>query len=153
MIRPPAARKLLADSRGVAMVEFAIVASLLFTVSFGAIGLGMVLWTQSGLQAAAAEAARCGAIQASGCTSDSGVQSYALSVAKTFVPTAIVNTSMGNTQLTINVNSAVSTGACPAIPASLGSYETVQIITPNFATWLPPPFGNMTIAVCASYAT
>ncbi len=144
MTRYTAARSLLGDSRAVTSVEFAIVGSLLVVVSFGAIDLGMILWTQGSLQAVAADAARCGAIGAAGCTSASAVQTYVQTQAPTWISAVI------SSNLTVNVNGAVNTATCPAI--TTGTYETVQIITPNLATWLPPPFGNYTVDVCASYA-
>ena len=73
-------RALPGDRRGVTAVEFAIVGSLMFTVSFGAIDLGLILWTQGSLQAVAANAARCGAILASGCTTSTAVQADRKSV-------------------------------------------------------------------------
>ena len=137
-------RRLLGDTRAVTAVEFAIVGSLLFTVSFGVIDLGMILWTQGSLQAVAADAARCGAISASGCTTTAGVQSYVQTEAANWIMSVVTS------DLTINVNGAVNTTNCPAI--STGTYETVQITTTYLSSWLPPPFGSYTIDVCASYA-
>ena len=137
-------RRLPGDTRAVTAVEFAIVGSLLFTVSFGVIDLGMILWTQGSLQAVAADAARCGAISASGCTTTAGVQSYVQTEAANWIMSVVTS------DLTINVNGAVNTTNCPAI--STGTYETVQITTTYLSSWLPPPFGSYTIDVCASYA-
>jgi Flp pilus assembly protein TadG len=67
---------MLRDRRAVSALEFAIIGSVLFVSSLGVIDLGMILWTQGSLQAVAAEAARCGAISASGCTTSSAVQTY-----------------------------------------------------------------------------
>jgi Flp pilus assembly protein TadG len=145
MTRPRAARTLLGDRRATTAVEFAIVGSLLFTVSFGVIDLGMILWTQGSLQAVAADAARCGAISASGCTTTAGVQSFVQTQAANWIISAVTS------DLTINVNGAVNTATCPAI--STGTYETVQITTTYLSSWLPPPFASYTINVCASYAT
>lgn len=144
MTRTSLARMLLAGSRAVVAVEFAILGPVLFTVTFGAIDLGLILWTQGALQAVAANAARCGAIGASGCTTTSAVQTYVQTQATNLIMSAVAS------DLTINVNGAVNTATCPAI--SSGTYETVQIITSFFVSWLPPPFGNYTINVCASYA-
>ena len=120
---------------------------MLFLVSFAIIDLGMIMWTQGALQAVAADAARCGAIGAvssSGCTSTSAVQSYVRTQAANWIMSTVTPT------LTINVNGNVNTATCPAI--TVGTFETVQITTNYLATWLPPPFGNYTIDVCASYA-
>lgn len=137
-------RTLSGDRRGTTSVEFAIVGSLMFTVTFGAIDLGLILWTQGSLQAVAADAARCGAISASGCTTTSGVQSYVQTAAASWIMSSVIS------DLTINVNSAVNTATCPTI--STGTYETVQITTTYLNSWLPPPFSTWTINVCASYA-
>ncbi len=145
MTRPPAARTLLGDRRAVTLVEFALVGSMLFLVSFAVIDLGMILWTQGALQAVAADAARCGAIGASGCTSTSAIQTYVQTEATNWIMSAVAS------DLTIKVNGAVNTATCPAM--SVGTYETVQITTSYLASWLPPPFSNYTISVCASYAT
>jgi len=139
-----AARNLLGDRRAVTAVEFALVASALFVTSLGVIDLGMILWTQGSLQAVAADAARCGAISASGCTTTSAVQTYVRTEAANWIMSTVTS------NLTINVNGAVNTATCPAI--TTGTYETVQITTSYLASWLPPPFGNFTIDVCASYA-
>jgi Flp pilus assembly protein TadG len=139
-----AARNLLGDRRAVTAVEFALVASALFVTSLGVIDLGMILWTQGSLQAVAADAARCGAISASGCTTTSAVQTYVQTEAANWIMSTVTS------NLTINVNGAVNTATCPAI--TTGTYETVQITTSYLASWLPPPFGNFTIDVCASYA-
>ena len=144
MTRPAAAPALLRDRRAVAAIEFAIVGSVLFVCSLGVIDLGMIIWTQGSLQAVAADAARCGAISASGCTTTSAVQTYVQTEAANW----IMNTMISG--LTINVNSAVNTATCPAI--STGTYETVQISTTYLSSWLPPPLSNYSIDVCASYA-
>jgi Flp pilus assembly protein TadG len=144
MTRPAAAPALLRDRRAVAAIEFAIVGSVLFVCSLGVIDLGMIIWTQGSLQAVAADAARCGAISAAGCTTTSAVQTYVQTEAANW----IMNTMISG--LTINVNSAVNTATCPAI--STGTYETVQISTTYLSSWLPPPLSNYSIDVCASYA-
>jgi hypothetical protein len=71
---------------------------------------------------------------------------------QTYVQTQAANWIMSTvtSHLTINVNGAVNTATCPAI--TTGTFETVQITTSYLASWLPPPFGNDTIDVCASYA-
>jgi Flp pilus assembly protein TadG len=144
MTGPRTARTLLGDRRASSVVEFAMIASALFTVSIGVMDLGLILWTQGSLQAVAADAARCGAISASGCTTSTAVQTYVQNTAANWIMSAVTS------DLTINVNSSVNTTNCPAI--STGTYETVQITTTYLSSWLPPPFGSYTINVCASYA-
>ena len=137
-------RALLRDRRGTAAIEFAMVGTALFVTSLGVIDLGMIMWTQGSLQAVAADAARCGAISASGCTTSTAVQTYVQTQAANWIMSTVTS------HLTINVNGAVNTATCPAI--TTGTFETVQITTSYLASWLPPPFGNYTIDVCASYA-
>jgi Flp pilus assembly protein TadG len=140
----PTVRTLLGDIRATAALEFAIVGALLFTVSLGVLDLGMILWTQGSLQAVAAEAARCGALGASGCTTSTAVQSYVQTLATNWLMSSVTS------NLTININGAVNTATCSAM--TTGTYETVQITTSYLASWLPPPLGTYTIDVCASYA-
>jgi Flp pilus assembly protein TadG len=137
-------RTLLRDRRGTSVIEFAMVGTALFVTSLGVIDLGMIMWTQGSLQAVAADAARCGAISASGCTTSTAVQTYVQTQAANWIMSTVTS------HLTINVNGAVNTATCPAI--TTGTFETVQITTSYLASWLPPPFGNYTIDVCASYA-
>jgi Flp pilus assembly protein TadG len=144
MTGPATALALLRNRRAVASMEFAIVGSVMFVCSLGVIDLGMIIWTQGSLQAVAADAARCGAISAAGCTSTSAVQTYVKTEAATWIMSTMIS------GLTINVNSAVNAATCPAISA--GTYETVQISTTYLSSWLPPPLSNYTISVCASYA-
>jgi Flp pilus assembly protein TadG len=144
MTRARATRTLAGDNRGTTAVEFALVGSVLFTISFGVIDLGMILWTQGSLQAVAADAARCGAISATGCTTSDGVRSFVTTQAGNWIMGAVTS------NLTVNINSGVNTATCPTI--ATGTYETVQITTTYLSSWLPPPFGSYSINVCASYA-
>ena len=146
MIGLGTARRLARDRRGAMAVEFVMVAGPLFLVSFAAIDLGLILWTKSSLEAVAADAARCGAIKAAACTGSNSISSFVTAEATTWVLSSVV------ASLTVNVNSNVNSSACPAI--TVGTFETVEITTSYLASgWLPPPFGNYNIDVCASYAT
>lgn len=144
-----AVRRAARDRRGSVLLEFAIVGTALMLASLGAMELGLILWTQGSLQTVAAEAARCGAIGASGCTSASAIENWVQTVeAPIWVPSSIAE------NLTVNVNGAASSTACPAI--SVGTYSqpaTMEVveITTSF-NWLPWPFGDYRIDVCASYA-
>ena len=55
-------KKILNDNRGVAIVEFAIIAPLLFTLIFGIIEFGFYLYNQEMLTNAAREGARAGIV-------------------------------------------------------------------------------------------
>jgi Flp pilus assembly protein TadG len=132
------------DRRGSVLVEFAFVGPVLLMVSLGAMELGLILWTQGALQTVAAEAARCGAIGATACTSSSAIESWVKTVeAPTWIPSDVASS------LTVNVNGEVNTTACPTI--SVGTFETVEITTSYY--WLPWPLSNYKIDVCASYAS
>ena len=144
-------RNILAERRASAAVELAIVSIPLFLVSFATIELGLILWTRSALQAVAADAARCGAIGGSSCTGSNTIASYVQTEAANWVLGTVL--SSASSPLTVNVNGTVSTTTCPPFTVS-GSYETVEITTSFFAgRWLPPPFNNYTIDVCASFAS
>jgi len=142
-------RRFLADRRAATAVEFAIVGLPLVLASLGALDLGLILWTQSSLEAVAADAARCGAIQGSACTGSNTISSFVQTEAANWVLGALL-TSTG-TPLTVNVNGSVNTTSCPSI--SVGTYETVEIKTSFFANGLlPPPLNSYVIDVCASFA-
>lgn len=142
-------RNLLAERRATAAVELAIVSVPLFLVSFATLELGLILWTRSALQTVAADAARCGAIAGSACTGSNTIASYVQTEAANWVLGTVLSST--STPLTVNVNGSVNTTTCPLI--TVGTYETVEITTSFFAAyWLPPPFNNYTIDVCASFA-
>ncbi|HUN42562.1 MAG TPA: TadE/TadG family type IV pilus assembly protein [Acetobacteraceae bacterium] len=147
-----AVRKLLAERRATTALEFAMVALPLLLVSIATIELGLIIWTKSALQAVAADAARCGAISGPQCTGTNTISSFVQTEAANWVLGAVLSST--SHPLTVNVNGNVNTAICP--PMTVGNYETVQIETSFFtlaANWLPPPFDNITIDVCASFAT
>jgi Flp pilus assembly protein TadG len=144
MTRASVGRMLRTGSRATVVLEFAIVGPVLFLVTFGAIDLGMILWTQGALQAVAADAARCGAIGASACSGSNTVQTYAQTEAADWLTSAMT------TGLTVKLNGAVNAASCPSI--SVGTYETVEITTTYLTAWLQGAFANYKIDVCASYA-
>lgn len=145
MTRRRPAWRLIGDRRGSTAVEFAMVALPLFLVSFAALDLGFYLWTKSALQSVAADAARCGAINAAACTGSNSVTSFVTSDASQWVLSTVVP------ELTVKVNTNVSSTACPTI--TVGSYETVEISTSFLGEFLIglPHLSNFSIDVCASY--
>jgi len=144
--------KLLAERRGTAAVEFAIVSLPLLAVSLGAVDLGLILWTQSALQAVAADAARCGAISGSACSGSNTISSFVTTEAANWVLGAVLSSTVA--PLTVNVgNNSSNNTTCSTISVGSATFETVQIKTSFFANgWLPPPLGDYTIDVCASFA-
>lgn len=137
-------RTLRRDRGGSVMLEFALIGTALLMVSMGGMELGLILWTQGALQSIAAEAARCGAIGTSACGSSSAIATWVRTVeGPIWLPSGLASA------LTVNVNAAASGTACPAI--GVGTFETVEITTAYY--WLPWPFDDYKIDVCASYAT
>lgn len=65
------------DARGGSAVEFGLIAPAFLSALMGAIGCGLALWTQIGLQHAAEMAARCASVDAATCGSVSAIQTYA----------------------------------------------------------------------------
>lgn len=74
-------RRLLMDRSGAAALEFALVAPTLFFLIMGGIEFSRLLWTQSALQMAVAQAARCYAWSVSSCATTTETQTFAANVA------------------------------------------------------------------------
>jgi len=68
------------DERGTTALEFALTAPAFFLFLFGIIGLGLMFWTQIGLQHGAEMAARCASINSRLCpiTNPSAITNYAM---------------------------------------------------------------------------
>lgn len=64
---------------GSTAVEFALIAPALFTLLFGTIEFGRMVFTQSTLHFAVEEAARCASVTPSACGTSSQIASYAAS--------------------------------------------------------------------------
>ncbi len=69
------------NQRGAAAIEFAIILPALLLLVLGIMDTGRLLWTYTTLNSASETAARCYAIQASGCTTPAAVQNYAVTQA------------------------------------------------------------------------
>jgi Flp pilus assembly protein TadG len=59
------------DQRGATALEFALLAPVFFALVFGIIALGMLFWTQVGLQHGAEMAARCASVNTALCPNNS----------------------------------------------------------------------------------
>lgn len=70
---------MLRDQRGASALEFGLTAPVFFLFIFGVIEIGLLFWTQIGLQHGAEMAARCASINASVCPTGnpSAITSYA----------------------------------------------------------------------------
>lgn len=68
------------DQQGASAVEFAIIAPVFFLLIFGIIAVGLMFWTQIGLQHGAEMAARCASINTTLCPNGnpSAITKYAM---------------------------------------------------------------------------
>ena len=73
-------RKLWRDERGTSALEFALIAPVFFLCVLGGIAVGMLFWTQIGLQHGAEMAARCASVNPSVCPSGNpgAITNYAM---------------------------------------------------------------------------
>ncbi|HKX41596.1 MAG TPA: TadE/TadG family type IV pilus assembly protein [Burkholderiaceae bacterium] len=124
-----------ASQRGVAAIEFALIASILFTLLLGVMEMGRLLWTWN----AAVEATRYGARLAVVCDlNDSHIKTRMISR----LPT------LQNTNITIsylNPPAAVNTctaATCKAVKVSLTGYTHTTVIPFVPLTLTLPPFGT-----------
>lgn len=89
-VRPP----LLKARAGTTAVEFALIAPALFTILFGALEFGRLLWTQAALHYAVEEAARCASVTPTVCGTSAQITSYA---ANAVTPLTIASTAFTST--------------------------------------------------------
>jgi len=132
---------LLRDRRGVAAVEFAMLAGALIALCVGTIEVGLIFWGKSALQAAAEDTARCRAVSSSACPDDASAQTHAVNVVTQWMFSGVVTAS------DVQVNPSPS--PCPA-----GSFEAVTITTTYFADRLPhfvAQLTNRTLSETACY--
>ena len=69
--------KFVRDESGTTALEFALTAPVFFLFIFGIIEIGLLLWTQIGIQHGAEMAARCASINSTTCPSSNAIASYA----------------------------------------------------------------------------
>lgn len=133
-------RRLLRDRRGVAAVEFALVASGFLLLLLGAIEIGLLWWTENGLQATAALTARYAALHPDATTSQT--QAFAVSTASGWIlPNAI-------TTADVTVTSA---SACHG---SAGGYSQFTLVTITSELWsglLIAPLSHAGLMATACY--
>jgi Flp pilus assembly protein TadG len=134
-----------ASQRGVAAVEFALVASLFFTMLFGVIDMGRLLWTWN----AAAEATRLGARLAVVCD-----------IGDADIKTRMIGRlpSLGTANITIAylnppaADNSCTAATCKAVRVSLTGYTYQSIVPlvpmsitlPGFSTTLRKEFMSST---------
>lgn len=98
-------RRFAKQSDGSTAVEFGLTAPVFLAALFGVIELGMLFWTQLGLQHAAELTARCASINKTICGTDTAIKGFASS--KVFgltVPTATWTVSQPACGSQINAN-------------------------------------------------
>jgi Flp pilus assembly protein TadG len=70
-------RRFRSSERGSSAVEFALVAPALVTMLFGIFEFGRALWTQGLIDYAVEQASRCASINATTCSSNTAIATYA----------------------------------------------------------------------------
>ena len=128
-------KRLLADRRGAAAIEFAFASTALMLLVFGVIEVGRILWTRQALQGAAAETARCLAIGSLNCPSGA-----------TYAATAAANRGVSDLQ-----SAMVTVAASDPCGSASGSFTKVTIAYP-YASVVPSliagPVGGLTVTAC-----
>ncbi len=118
---------LAASERGSTAVEFALVSTALFLVLFGSMEFCRMVWTQSALNFAVQEAARCASVTPATCGTSSQITAYAASkISTSYVPVS----------------------AFTAATASCGHQVTASFVFPFAATGLMPSAPTLTAAAC-----
>jgi Flp pilus assembly protein TadG len=127
----------LRDRRGVAALEFALVASGFLMLLLGSIEIGLLWWTENGLQATAALTARCAAL---GSCADP--KAFAVSTASGWtLPNAITNADV--------IVTAAST-----CHGSSGGYSQFTLVTITSTVWsgiLIAPLSGASLKATACY--
>lgn len=72
-------RRILADRRGAAVLEFALVAPMAIVLLVGTIYVSLMMFSVSALEYAVQEGARCASVQTSVCTSIASTRTYTIS--------------------------------------------------------------------------
>lgn len=69
--------RLAGDTRGVSIIEFAVLMPVFAVLVFGVMQMGQLFWTQSALQHAVEMAARCASVNTTTCGTSTQIQAYA----------------------------------------------------------------------------
>jgi hypothetical protein len=118
-------------------VEFALLSGLLVLLLTGTLSVGILTWTQSGLQSVALLTARCLALGSPLCPSG---PSYAVSLAQARLFSGVISSS------NVAVSSAVSCAG------ATGQYTQVTITSSYWsAGLLVPPFNAITLTATSCY--
>lgn len=98
---------------GVAAIEFVFVVPVFLVLVFGIIETGRLMWYQVSMQRAAAVAARCGALNTTGCTTDLAIRNKARAAA---VGIGLTTTNVSVSRISCGVRVAVSRSFKLAVP-------------------------------------
>lgn len=133
------AKSLLRDRRGVAAVEFALVASGFLLLLLGAIETGLLWWTENGLQATAALTARYAALHGGETTE---AQAFAVSTASRWtLPNAISASDV----------TVTPTSTCHGESGGYSQFTLVTITSEVWTRLLIPPLSGVVLKVAACY--
>jgi Flp pilus assembly protein TadG len=136
-------RRLCNDCQGTTAVEFAVIASVLFPMLFGILGLGFQMWTYNALQTTAALTARCVGIGSSLCSANPA--QFAVNKAQQWTVPGISST----LQVTIPNTPTNPVSSCNGVA---GSFVTVEITSSYWASNVMPwPFARPTLQVSACF--
>lgn len=120
-------KRFIRDQRGSTAIEFALVAPALFTLLYGSIEFGRLMWTQSALNFAVEEAARCASVTPTTCGTSSQIATYAAG--------------------TISANYIPAT-AFEGATASCGHQVTASFVYPFVVTGLMPAGPTLSATAC-----
>jgi hypothetical protein len=127
------------DCRGVAAVEFAVVALGFLFLLLGAIEVGLLLWTTNALRITAEMTARCDAL---GSCSNPG--SYAVALAGQWMGANAVKTS----DVTVSPEAG---SRCHGASGGYGSFTMVTISSELWSSLLIAPLAGTQVKVSACY--
>jgi Flp pilus assembly protein TadG len=129
------------DRRGVASVEFAIIGSLLTLATISVVGVGLLMWTQTGLQSVAMLAARCGAVGVTtgiDCATTSATQTYAVTQAGSWVPAGAITAS-----------DVTATNGATSCNGATGTFYKVTVVSSLLSNVVPILPSSMTLSATA----
>jgi Flp pilus assembly protein TadG len=135
------ARSLSRNVEGSTAMEFGLVSSALMLLMAGGLELSVLLWQVVTLQSVAAEAARCGAISAAGCTTTTTTATYAVSLAKSWLGSSLIS----STNVTVTTPTQCGQGS------AAGTFEQVSISAPTWTSLFLYPVVKHTLTLTACY--
>jgi Flp pilus assembly protein TadG len=120
------------DAKGATTLEFALVSTILITLIFGGMELGLMLWNRGTLQAIAAQTARCAALNSPLCNNASTTpMSYLISQASTLLEPGLITTA--NSGQTVSITTATS---CVNETTGPTNPITFEVVTITVSPWV-----------------